>query len=81
VEAGVQISTAIFDHGEAKISIRSFDKRRENDTTSGDTEKDERVNLDGAEDHCEVCTSERAYAMLGDDNLAFFRAYGGRDRG
>lgn len=79
MDCGVQIGTAVFDHNEAEILIRSFDQSGENDAACGDTEKDKRVNVVRAEDHGEVGASERAYAMLGNDNFAFFRGDCGGD--
>ena len=80
VEIGVEIGAAILDHRGAEIGVRGFEQSGKNDSARGDAEKDERIDVIGAENHREVGAGERADAVFRHDNFAFSRCDGRRDR-
>ena len=80
METGVHVGAAVFDDGEAEIGVGGFEQSGEHHTAGGDAEEDQRVNVVGAEDHGEIGAGEGADAMFRNDNFAFFRGDGRRDR-
>lgn len=73
METGVEVGAAILNDRQTEIGVGCFDQSGENNAAGGNAVENQIVNVIGVEDHGEVGAGEGTYAMLGDDDFAFFR--------
>jgi hypothetical protein len=77
----VAIRAAVAGNGEAVVGVGSMTQRGENDTTRGNTGKDQRIDIVRPEDHVEIRSVECPYPMFRDDRLTGLRGDSGVDFG
>jgi len=80
MELLVQISATIADDRETIIAVGSFKKSGQDDPAGRNPEKNQRIDVIGAEDHREIGSGEGTDPMFGDNNLILARSDSIRDR-
>lgn len=74
VKLGIEIGTAIGYDGNPVIGIACFEQRRKHDAASRNPKQHNSIDLAGAENHCEICSSETAHAMFCHNYIRGFQA-------
>lgn len=69
----VQVSATIADDRKTIVGVSGLDKSGENDTTGGNAEKNQCVDVIGAKDHREIGADEGADPVLGYNDVAVLR--------